>query len=233
MALKALFYPDVKFETLYIPYIYKEIYIDGVYVDIFNQKKDMVVMDVGANIGVVTQYMRDYAKKLYAIEPSPEHFEALKKNKEFNNWDNVEIFNVAFADKDGETELGINEGNRTMNSIIIGEITPDNKYLLKGGKYTMEAYAPYKEKIKVKTLAFDTFMEENKIDSVDFVKFDVEMAEDLILRSPGFRKIANRIKAIEVEMHFPDWRELVDYMIELGFTARQYNTSAIIILFTR
>lgn len=91
MALKALYYPDVPFESLYIPYIYKEIYFDGVYIDIFNQKKDMVVMDIGANIGVVTQYMRDYAKKVYSIEPSKEHFEALKKNKEFNKWDNVEV----------------------------------------------------------------------------------------------------------------------------------------------
>ena len=110
--LKALFYPDVPFDTLFIPYIYKEIYLDGVYIDIFNQKKDMVVVDVGANIGIVTQYMRDYAKKIYAIEPSSEHFEALKKNKEFNKWDNVEIFKLAIADKDGEMTLNLNKNNR-------------------------------------------------------------------------------------------------------------------------
>ena len=52
--------------------------------DIFNQKKDMVILDVGAQVGIVTHYMRQFAKKIYAIEPSPEHFEALKKNKEFN-----------------------------------------------------------------------------------------------------------------------------------------------------
>ena len=56
--LKALFFPDCKFEELYIPYIYKEIYLEGIYIDIFNTRKDMVVIDVGANIGCVTQYMR-------------------------------------------------------------------------------------------------------------------------------------------------------------------------------
>ena len=61
--LNALFYPDVDFDTLFIPYIYKEIYMDGVYVDIFNTKSDMVVVDVGANIGIVTDYMRKYCKK--------------------------------------------------------------------------------------------------------------------------------------------------------------------------
>ena len=86
--LGALFYPKeddngnkIPFDNLYIPYIYKEIYFDGVYIDILNGRKDMTIMDIGANIGVTVQHFQPYAKKLYAIEPSPEHFEALKKNK--------------------------------------------------------------------------------------------------------------------------------------------------------
>lgn len=216
--LGALFFPKgteekpIPFDSLYIPWIYKEIYFDGIYTDVLNQKKDMVIMDVGANIGVVTQHMRDYAKKVYAIEPSPEHFEALSKNKEFNNWDNVEVFNAALADKDGEMMIHSLDSNRTCNSII-------NDYG-QGGT-------------KVKTFAFDTFMEKNKIDKVDFVKFDVEGAEDLILRSGGFKKVADRVSAIEVEFHYPTWTELVKYMVELGFDARRYDCAAIVVLFTK
>lgn len=217
--LGGIFYPtsdinggDIPFDSLFIPYIFKEIYLEGIYVDIFNQKKDMVIIDVGANIGVVTQYMRQFAKKIYAIEPSPEHFEALKKNKEFNGWENVEIFNLALADKDGEMSLNTNPDNRTCNSLVL-----DYK---KGSK-------------KVKTMRFDTFLEKNKIDKVDFCKFDVEGAEDMILRSEGFRKVADKIKAIEVEFHFQNWQELVKYMLELGYTARRYESSAIVVLFVR
>jgi len=71
--LGAIYYPKgtedkpIPFDSLYLPYIWKEIYFDGIYLDIFNTKKDMVVLDVGANIGLVTQYMRDFAKKVYAI----------------------------------------------------------------------------------------------------------------------------------------------------------------------
>ena len=212
MALKALFMPDVPFESLFIPYIYKEIYFDGLYIDIFNQKKDMTVIDVGANIGVVTNYMRDYCKKIYAIEPSREHFEALSKNKEFNKWDNVEVFNAAMADRDGEMTLNTLDGNRTCHSLV-------NDY--GQGHET------------VKTFRFDTFMNENKIDSVDFVKFDVEGAEDMILRSEGFINVASKIKAIEVEFHYPTWQLLVEHMIKLGYTARKYDSSAIVVLFTR
>lgn len=210
--LKAIFYPDVPFESLYIPYIYKEIYLEGLYIDVFNQKKEMVVVDVGANIGIVTQYMRDHAKKVYSIEPSKEHFEALKKNKEFNGWDNVEVFNFALADKDGEMTLNNNNLNRTCHSLTL-----DYK---QGGE-------------KVKTMAIDTFFIENKIESVDFMKFDVEGAEDMILRSDGFKRVAPKIKAIEVEFHLPTWPNLVKWMMALGFQARRYESSAIVILFLK
>ena len=223
MNLGALFYPKgtkkkpIEFDSLFIPYIYKEIYLDGIYIDIFNTKKDMVVVDVGANIGIVTQFMRDYSKKVYAIEPSSEHFEALKKNKEFNKWDNVEIFNFAIADKDGEMTFFHHDINRTCHSLT------DN--------YT-KAYGYDNE--KVKTMAMDTFFKENKIEKCDFMKFDVEGAEDMILRSAAFKRVAEKISAIEVEFHHPDWQELAKYMMEeLGYKARRYESSAIIMLFSR
>ena len=212
MALKALFYPDVDFDTLFIPHIYKEIYFDGVYIDILNGKKDMVIMDVGANIGVTVQHFRDYAKKIYAIEPTQQNFEALDKNKEFNGWDNVETFKLAIAGKDGEVTMHTNLNNQTCNSYT----TP-----FTGGD----------EVVKAQT--FETFMKENKIDTVDFVKFDVEGAEDDILFSQGFENVAHKIKAIEVEFHHNDWMRHVTHMEKLGFQARRYECSAIVVLFIR
>ena len=44
--LGGIFYPtsdinggNIPFDSLFIPYIFKEIYLEGIYVDIFNQKK--------------------------------------------------------------------------------------------------------------------------------------------------------------------------------------------------
>lgn len=228
--LKALFYPDVNFETLYIPHIYKEIYLDKIYADVFKNREpsSMTIVDVGANIGIVTQYMRPFARKLYAIEPSGEHFEALAANKEFNNWDNVEIFKIALADRDGEATLMKKPDNRTMNSIEMGRKNPDGSLV-----HPSRTRHPYGEPEIIKTMAIDTFFKENNLIKVDFMKLDVEGAEDLILRSEGFRKIAEKIKAIEVEFHFPTWKELVIYMVGLGFTAKQYKCSATVFLFTR
>lgn len=208
--LKALFYPDVEFKSLYIPYIYKEIYFDSVYDDVTNGKTDMTILDIGANIGVTVQYLRDFAKKVYAMEPSKVHFEALKQNKEYNHWDNVEVFNMAMADTKGEMTLHTLDQNKTCHSLT-------NDYG-QGGE-------------KVQTIDFASFMEENHIDEVDFCKFDVEGAEDMILRSESFAKVAPKIKAIEVEFHYKTWQSLVNYMISLGYQARRYDCSAIVVLF--
>lgn len=216
--LGALFYPKgtkekpIDFDSLFIPYIYKEIYLDGLYLDVFNQQKDLTVLDVGANIGIVTQYMRDYAKVVHAIEPSSEHFAALKKNKEFNNWENVVVHNMAIADKDGKMNLNHNGGNRTCHSLTLD--------------YKQDAE-------EVSVMRFDTFLKENKIEQVDFCKFDVEGAEDMILRSEGFINVSDKFKAIEIEFHFQTWPSLVEHMHKLGFAARRYDSSAIVCLFTR
>ena len=224
--LGGLFYPtvdqfgnDVPFDSLFIPHIYNEIYFEGVYIDVLNGRKDMTIIDVGANIGITVDHFRKYAKKVYAIEPSPENFAALKKNKEFNNWDNVELHNVAWADKDGEMEFHQSPKNRTTNQLVMGDHHANNWY--------------NEQTVKVKTQAIDTFFEENNITKVDFMKFDPEGAEDLILRSDGFKKICDKVKAIEIEFHHPTWPQLVEYLQSLGYEARRYQSSAIIVLFTR
>jgi FkbM family methyltransferase len=215
--LGAVFYPKedengkkIDFDSLYIPYIYKEIYLEGIYIDIMNGKKDMVILDIGGNLGLVTQYMRDHAKIIYTVEPSIEHFTALKKNKEFNNWDNVEVFNMAISGEDGEAILNKFDANRTCNSLV-------NNYN-DGGETVI-------------TKTFNTFFKENKIDTVDFMKFDVEGAEESILCNPAFADIAPKIKSMMVEFHYPSFPKIVDHLIDLGYTARRYPSSAIIFLF--
>lgn len=227
--LGGLFYPtkdqegnDIPFDTLFIPYIYREIYFEGVYIDVLNQQKDMVIVDVGANIGVTVDHFKNYAKVVYAIEPSPENFAALKKNKEFNKWDNVVLCNYALADKNGEMEFAQAPRNRTTNALI------DKK-----GSHPVGPGGWYNKPFTVPTKSIDTFFEENNIEQVDFMKFDPEGSEELILYSEGFKKVADKIKAIECEFHHGDWMNIVGYLEGLGFKARRYESSAIIVLFTR
>jgi FkbM family methyltransferase len=218
--LKALHYPgNVPFDSLFIPAIYHEIYYDGIYMDIVNvldkERTDPVVVDVGANIGIVTQYLREHAKKVYAIEPSTEHFEALEKNKEFNKWDNVELFKFAISDTDGETNLRLFGKNRTSHSIYFSPQNPDDSL----------------EKVSTKKLT--TFFKENKIDHVDFMKFDVEGAEELILPTPDFEEASKIIDVIMIEFHQANYPEHINRLIKLGYQARRYPCSAVVVAFNK
>jgi len=225
--LNALFYPGedkagtkIPFDKLFVPYIYQEIYFDGIYLDVVNQlehggkkKEDITIVDIGANIGVVTQYLRDFGK-VYSVEPSGEHFEALKKNKDFNKWDNVEVFNYAISDKDGEADLRLFDSNRTSHSIV---------FQAQEGE----------EVDHVKTKSMTSFFKDAGIKHVDFMKFDVEGAEELILPSDDFKEALQMIDNIEIEFHFPDFTKHVNALIKAGYTARRYNCSAIVIDFQR
>ena len=224
MPLSALYYPKgteekpIAFESLFIPAIYHEIYYDAVYLDIVNQlkntkkKEDVTIVDLGANCGIVTQYLREFGN-VYSVEPSSEHFEALKENKRFNKWDNVKLYNYAIADKDGEMTIHHNVDNLTCNSLVL--------------KFAHETES------KVKTKKLTSFFREAGIKHVDFMKFDVEGAEDIILPSADFKKASKMIDCIEIEFHFPDFPKHINRLIKMGYTARRYNCSAVVVAFHR
>ncbi len=223
MSLGALFYPKgtkdnpIPFDSLYIPYIYNEIYFDGVYLDVVNMldhtKKDPIIVDAGANIGVVTQHLREHGR-VYAVEPSKEHFEALKKNKEFNEWDNVEIFNYAIADRDGEMDFHHNPSNLTCNSLTVG--------------FSNETV----DKVQVKT--FKSFFKEAGIKHVDFCKMDIEGGEEIVIPSKDFADAMQKVDCIEIAFHQHDYPKFLPIMRDIGFkTARRYNCSEILFIFTK
>ena len=226
MPLSALFYPKgtkkkpIKFEELYIPYIYNEIYFDGVYMDVVTalehsgkKKEDITIVDVGANIGVVTQHLREFGN-VYSVEPSHEHFEALEENKRFNKWDNVKLFNYAIADKDGEMTFHHNEDNLTCNSLTM--------------QFAKE------HETKVKTRGMMDFIKEAGIKHIDFMKFDVEGGEELILPSEQFAEAMKITDCIEVAFHLPDFTKHLKRMEEVGFkTARRYQCAEILFNFTK
>lgn len=223
MGLSALFYPNgteenpIKFDDLFIPYIYNEIYFDGVYMDVVNMlkhtKSEPVICDIGANIGVVTQYLRQFGK-VYSVEPSKEHFEALSENKRFNKWDNVELFNYAIADKDGELEFHHNKDNLTCNSLVMG----------------------FKNEFsdKVRTRGMMDFFKEAGITHVDFMKFDVEGGEEMIIPSEQFKEAMQMTDCIEVAFHLQDFTKHLKTMRDIGFkTARRYQCAEILFCFTK
>jgi predicted RNA methylase len=65
-----------------------QIYIDtlkdqiksGIYDHLFEGKSDLVFLDIGANIGLVSIYAVPYCKRIVAVEPCKETYDRLKDN---------------------------------------------------------------------------------------------------------------------------------------------------------
>ncbi len=70
-------------------------------------KGDGVLLDVGANIGIMTYHMsKEFPKrKIYAIEPMPTNFSILKRIKEKFQLNNVELVPSAVGNKSETIEM--------------------------------------------------------------------------------------------------------------------------------
>ena len=97
----------------YADIVLKQINKDRFYDFIFENKKDLIILDIGGNIGLFSLYVQDVAKVVYPIEPTPTHFEILKELTK--DYQNIKPLNVAVHDKNEKVNFYINYLNSTMN----------------------------------------------------------------------------------------------------------------------
>jgi FkbM family methyltransferase len=124
-------------------------------------KREIVVADVGANIGFYSLFFSKClhpGSKIFAFEPSVSILDILKKNLEFNHASNVKIIEQACADRPGEIEFYI--GRHHHQSSILKEWA-DNEF--NGKRVTIKA-----------TTLDDFFCDENNQEFPDLIKMDIE-----------------------------------------------------------
>ena len=117
-------------------------------------------VDIGANIGLLSLKAASVVSRegrVYAFEPIPRIFSVLAKNVEFNDFENIVIFNYALGDSDGEVYMNDSETDDTINSVV----------------------ASSKNKVKLCTL--DSIMEMTDL-KINLLKVDVEGFELFVFR---------------------------------------------------
>jgi len=204
MSLKAIFYNE--WEGSYIPEILKEIYTDKIFDSYFLGKKDLTIVDCGANIGLTTNYFSKYGK-VYSIEPAKESFNCLKKIIETNELNAVPI-QYAISTKSGEATFYHNV-NSTANSLF--------KELQNGDT----------EIVKTRTLS--EVFKEYSIEHVDFLKLDIEGAEFDVLGHDSFDEVADKIDTIMGETHAWANRnpgQIYQALQNRGFTVKKVPSDA-------
>lgn len=135
---------------------YKEIFIDEIYR--FNPSNDKkVILDCGANMGLsVLFFSLNYPNhEIIAFEPDDQIFSLLKKNVETFDLTNVELVKKAVWDKEDALEFYTDGGM--------------------GGRIK-ESYSNQIPK-RVETIRLKEFLNGN----IDFLKIDIEGAEEIIL----------------------------------------------------
>jgi len=150
-------------------------------------KKGMICLDIGSNIGYYA-LMESKAVgnkgKVIAIEPSPKNFQQMKKNLDLEGVSNVEAYNFAAGDKDDEVNFLIHERSNLCSVIPKGEPVP---------KFANVITIPLKK--------IDSFIEEKKLEKLDFVRMDIEGYEINLFE--GLWKTIRKFKPM-IQMEFHD-----------------------------
>lgn len=167
--------------------------------------ENLVILDIGANIGLFSLHANDCASIIYSFEPTPQHFQLLKEfTKDYNN---IKPINIAISDKDSDIDFYLCDDNTTMNSII-------NKY----GK-----------SITVKGRSIISFLNENNINKVDFIKCDIEGSEMIALKEECIKPLFNIVDKWFIEVH-PTENQSQEYNLNLlirNFTSIGYSCDKI------
>jgi FkbM family methyltransferase len=148
--------------------------------------------DVGANVGMIAIPLAHHLRNngggsIIAFEPVKPNFDRLKKTVSLNHLEDVvKTFNVALGDEEGEIEIALEtQGGASTGNAVMSKIADD----LSG--FTVS---------KARITRLDTFVEEQDIDLVDFIKVDIEGAELLFLRG-GQKFLAKSRPIIYGEFH--------------------------------
>ncbi len=206
----------------FIPQILEEMYIKHIYAPYLYGKKDLTIFDLGLNIGLFSMLASQFAKQIYAFEPAKESFDIAKKNIEENGLTNVKLYQKAIAKDDGKLDLW-HADNSTMHSTM--EIVTSKN-----------ADMEHRTKEEVETVRLDTFVKQEKITHIDFMKMDIEGTECEVIGSKSFENIIPILDSGVVEWH--EWsqfnvQQLVTTLRDYGYVVNLIPAQAVILGFKK
>jgi len=166
--------------------------------------KDSLVIDVGANVGVLSLIMaQQHPGQVVALEPIPGNVKMIRANLEANKLPNVSVLPCALAATDGEVELAIDPG------------------------VSVSAHSPSEAErrqadclLRVRAISLPTLLQLHSNKEIDLLKMDCEGYEYDILGSVT-PVIAQRIRNVTLEVHDRgrrrNLRALKSKLEDLGF----------------
>lgn len=133
---------------------------------ILNQLKesDLVVLDVGANVGHHTLFFSKFASFVHSFEPCREIYEKACYNVSKNNLQNIKIYPVALGSDTEIKQFFVSPSSNLGQGSLINKFNQNED--------TAQS---------VEVFNGDEFLQRQKIQRVDFIKIDVEGFEKSVL----------------------------------------------------
>lgn len=184
---------------------------------IIESKDYKYILDVGANTGQFIFFqMFKHDINLISFEPLHKVYEVLKNNILLNNLDNVKSFNIALSNKNGNSII-----YRPSDMIACGMSTMGEKALR-----FKDTFGVTEEEIYCKTL--DSFVDEEEISMIDFIKIDTEGFEYFVLLG-GIETIKKfkpdlviEYQKVNMEQCNVNETDLKNLLIELGYNKFEF-----------
>lgn len=172
-------------------------------------KKDIVVIDIGANIGTFALFAASCgAKKVYAVEPSREAFQVLCRNIESNNLEEVIVPLNKAASSEDHSFVRFPISSSPYNKVDFDNVTDDNSAFY-----------------EVETISLSSVISDSGFDHIDLLKMDCEGAEFKIFPSTSESDLS-KLGQIRMECHgAPD--KLLDDLMRKGFLLEQMKEDSI------
>lgn len=139
--------------------------------------KDLVVVDVGCNIGTFSFWIHKLAREIHAIDMVSENIDNLNETIRKNKLDRIKTYCIAITGSNQPRKYSKDPVLGGGGSVIGG----------KGGEFLTEC------------VTLNQFMITNKIDYIDVLKMDVEGMEREIVQAADFP--SDRINTIIGEIH--------------------------------
>lgn len=172
--------------------IEQEVFHNNVYQKFVNVKSGDVVVDMGASVGPFTYRIQEHNPgRVYCIEPHMELYQDLLRN--VKDYENVVTINKAIGRVDG--------------------------FEIQSGLFN-ENFIETNEKLNakpVRTMSWTSFLQQNKIDHIDFFKIDCEGGEYAVFTPENLEWIKENVDYIvgewhlstpELEQQFREFRDL-------------------------
>ena len=164
-----------------------------------------VCLDIGAHKGVVTHMMRrrvGNAGKIIAFEPQEELFEWLEVMVPSLRLNNVELEQIALSEESGP---------RTLHRVGA----------MKSGSFVQEA-GDYSDSVTVQTTTMDEYAKSKDIDTISFIKIDVDGFELQVLK--GAKETLQAFRPVLlIEISDSDLADVSEFLTGMGYGSPEFE----------